>query len=110
MEKTTEQKAFTITRSSGFQIKFPNGYTVSVQFGPGNYCDNYNLMWSDDGNKKAGKDGSNTAETALLDPDGNFVKYPNEDAGDDVQARMSPMDVLALMSYAAGLPFRKSVG
>lgn len=28
--------------NSGFQISFPNNITVSVQFGSGNYCNNYN--------------------------------------------------------------------
>lgn len=32
---------FRITRGKGFHVSFPNGYTVSVQFGPGNYCDHY---------------------------------------------------------------------
>ena len=39
------------------------------------------------------------AETALLDPDGNFVQYKD----DDVQGYQSPADVLALMNYAASL-------
>jgi hypothetical protein len=29
-----------ITQGKGFQITFPNGWTASVQFGTGNYCDN----------------------------------------------------------------------
>ena len=28
-----------ITEGKGFQMDLPNGVTVSVQFGPGNYCD-----------------------------------------------------------------------
>jgi hypothetical protein len=31
---------FKITHKKGFHITFENDYTVSVQFGPGNYCDN----------------------------------------------------------------------
>ena len=33
---------FRITGSKGFQMTFKNGWTVSVQFGPGNYCENRN--------------------------------------------------------------------
>lgn len=29
---------FTITQGKGFQLTFENGWTVSVQFGVGNYC------------------------------------------------------------------------
>ena len=31
---------FAITQGHGFQITFENGYTVSVQFGELNYCNN----------------------------------------------------------------------
>ena len=33
-----------IISNKGFHIKFKNGVTVSVQFGPGNYCEHY-LGW-----------------------------------------------------------------
>ena len=36
---TEEQRDFRITGGKGFQLDLPNGVTVSVQFGPGNYCD-----------------------------------------------------------------------
>ena len=29
---------FSITQAKGFKLTFANGYTVSVQFGPMNYC------------------------------------------------------------------------
>lgn len=29
---------FEITENKGFQMTFPNGITISVQFGQGNYC------------------------------------------------------------------------
>ena len=32
---------FAITEGKGFQITFDNGILVSVQFGSGNYCENY---------------------------------------------------------------------
>lgn len=32
---------FAINRGKGFFIKFPNGLTLSTQFGGGNYCDNH---------------------------------------------------------------------
>ncbi len=31
---------FTITEGKGFCIKFDNGWEVSIQFGPFNYCQN----------------------------------------------------------------------
>lgn len=87
---------FCINDNKGFQIKFDNGYTVSVQFGPGNYGTNYNLGFVENINKPMT---ATTAETALIAPDGNFVQYKD----DDVQGYQSPADVLALMNYAASL-------
>jgi hypothetical protein len=34
---------FKITSGKGFHLSFSNGHTISVQFGYGNYCDNYNV-------------------------------------------------------------------
>jgi hypothetical protein len=31
---------FKSTNNKGFQMTFENGWTISVQFGYGNYCDN----------------------------------------------------------------------
>ena len=87
---------FSITDNKGFQISFKNGYSVSVQFGGGNYCSNRDLPIKDWGNPVPDSD---TAETALMTKDG-FVAYQ----GDDVQGHMSPKDVLELLNYAEGLP------
>jgi len=40
--KTT--MAFRSCENRGFHLKFANGWIVSVQFGMGNYCDNYDLL------------------------------------------------------------------
>ena len=35
---------YKITNGKGFHISFTNGLTISVQFGPGNYCSNKKLV------------------------------------------------------------------
>ncbi len=87
---------FRINDNKGFQIKFENGYTVSVQFGPGNYGSNYSLDFIANMNKPMT---ALTAETALIDPEGRFVQYK----GDDVQGHQTPNDVLELLAYASKL-------
>ncbi len=87
---------FRINDNKGFQIKFENGYTVSVQFGPGNYSSNYSLDFIANMNKPMT---ALTAETALIDPEGNFVVYKD----DDVQGHQTPNDVLELLAYASKL-------
>lgn len=61
-------------RNKGFQLRFDNGYTVSVAFGYCNYCDaqDYDKKWNawrteDDVHK------SQTAEVAIIHPNGDFV-------------------------------------
>ena len=87
--------SFEISDNKGFHITYKNGYTVSVQFGGGNYCTNRDLPIEDYGKPVPPSD---TAETALMTKDG-FVPY----GGDDVQGHMSPSDVLKLMVFAESL-------
>lgn len=55
---------FVSTMRKGFQITFENGYTASVQWGAGNYCDNH---FPDDMDFSCSKDAkSATAEVAVI--------------------------------------------
>ncbi len=66
MEK---QKAFGITMAKGFHLTFPNGYTISTQFGGGNYCENKNTEIA-----RPGVDiFSNNVEIGIWDKDGKWV-------------------------------------
>ena len=53
-----DKKAFQITDGRGFHITFPNGITVSTQFGPGHYCENRYKEFKS-------FDGSDTCEVAI---------------------------------------------
>jgi len=61
--------AYQLTTGPGYQgffVRFSNGYGVSIQFAPSplNYCDG----------------GKTTAEVAVIDPSGDFVKLkPHSD-------------------------------
>lgn len=88
---------FKITDKKGFHIKFENGYTVSVQFGPGNYCDNYDMEIGRD-EEKAGKNGSYNAECAVWAEDGELIDRWD---GSTVSNRSTAEEVLALLNWAA---------
>ena len=90
---------FRITGGKGFHITFDNGWTVSVQFGPGNYCDNYD----ENDHEKAGAQGSTTAECAVWGPDKKIVSAPDWDE-ETVSNRTRANDVLELMKWAASQP------
>lgn len=89
----------------GFATEFDNGWEVSVQWGPGNYCENRNLSMG-------------------INPfDGEFHNYSSMNAEvrvrytptdqilalqthEDVDGWVSPNDVVQLMSVVAALPKR----
>jgi len=89
---------FKITGGKGFHITFANGYTVSVQFGAGNYCENRDGSYDDSGD--LAKQGSATAETAVWGKDGKMLHRFPDDA-DTVQGWQTPEQVLATLQWVA---------
>ena len=120
----TDNKAMRICDNKGFQLDLPNGITVSVQWGPGNYVDPdvKNADW--DAPKKAidgdGHWGSNTAECAayLTKGDGlTWVAVPgfsgpihDDDDGfwDDVVGYLDVQGVLDFINLASQLDATKN--
>lgn len=97
---TVSLPIFRITGGKGFHVTFENGWTVSVQFGPGNYCDHYNRSIMHEA-EKCGAEGSSTAEVAAWAVPGTMHQF---DDGDTVQGRQTPAQVLTLMNWAASQP------
>jgi hypothetical protein len=91
---------FKITNASGFHIRFNNGYSVSVQFGPMAYADNHNKGYDEQAEQAAGKRGSSTAECAVVKPDGNLAYWWG---GEAVRGYCTPEEMLALMNEVAAL-------
>ena len=62
----------------GFKYTLTNGYTLSVAFGPGNYCDNRNQPFSPDETGYLSSD----FEVAVFDPNDDIVDlFPAEEEG-----------------------------
>ena len=105
------KRDFRIVGGKGFALDLPNGVTVSVQWGPGNYCDSdvRNADW--DAPKEAiGSDehwGSNTAECAAYVTGSNlaWVKVPGytDVAGCDVAGHLNVSQVLDFINLASQL-------
>ena len=87
-----------ITRHKGFHMKFKNGWTASVQFGPGNYSDFHH----DDHDWKAPEKAefweTGTAEVACWHHDGTLVDINN---GDTVRGYLPADEVLAFLNETA---------
>jgi len=118
-------KAMRICDNKGFQLDLPNGITVSVQWGPGNYCDPDVSNAGFNAPKEAidGDDhwGSNTAECAayLTDGDGlQWVAVPgftgpigDDDSDtfyDDVVGHLDVQGVLDFINLASQLDATKN--
>ena len=112
-------KAMRITEGKGFQLDLPNGVTVSVQFGPGNYADQDVRMSAPSMPAKAAANGefwgSNLAECAayLTGSTLSWVAVPgftgpigDEDVEtfyDDVCGYMTIQEVLDFINLASQL-------
>lgn len=90
-------KKFNSTSNKGFNMTFANGITASVQWGAGNYCDNYfskDFSFS----KEAS---SNTAEVAAWNENDEWVTNKFCDTCDDVDGYLSPDEVLQFLNSCA---------
>jgi len=74
---STAPQAFRSCENKGFQMFFENKWGVSVQFGPGNYCDRRDFG-DYAANPRPGIWESATAEVAVFKPDGNLLRVGND--------------------------------
>lgn len=99
---------FSISDGKGFHIRFENGWTASVQFGPGNYGDNYGLEISEEGRREAGRNGSTRAEIAAWDANNNWFEFErgtgDEKYTDTVEGYQPVTKVMAFLNKIAALP------
>lgn len=77
---------FTVNQNKGFSLDLPNGWTVSVQFGGGNYCDHHQSRY--DVSYLGGRGGSTweskTAEIAAFptnDSEAKWYSFGREEEG-----------------------------
>ena len=78
---------------AGITMTFKNGNTISIQFGYGNYCDNY----------FESKSSSDTAEIAIWNKDKIWYKFP--DSLDTVKGYLNSDEVAKWITFAANYNF-----
>jgi hypothetical protein len=93
---------FYITGGKGFQMTFENGWTVSVQFGVGNYGDNYSLQ---DYSRPTEDIQSEKAEIAAWDKNNKCYDFSEFDSEykDTVKGYVKADQVLAFMNKISKL-------
>ncbi|MBE9541538.1 MAG: hypothetical protein IMF01_04400 [Proteobacteria bacterium] len=92
---------FAITYCKGFHITFPNGLTLSTQFGSGNYCDNHDIEIG----VKTQKVKSQNVEIAIWDKEGAWLTKQtyeekfNKEIGDDVAGYVEIEEWLEIVDW-----------
>lgn len=87
-----------ITGGKGFHITFDNGVTVSVQFGWGNYCDNYSIREDSDAYMLESKN----AEIAIWDKNEDWItKEYDGELCDDVKGYVEVKEILDILNWAS---------
>ena len=83
---------FKSTAHKGFQLKFENGWTISVQWGTSNYCSNRSLDHYDltEWFKREPFYECDTAEIAMWGSDDKWYEFEN---GDTVKGWCTPNEV-----------------
>ena len=92
-------KHFSITQGKGFKMTFANGWTASVQFGAGNYSDNYAAPFptSSEFQNNCGAMGSDTAEIAAWDQSGVWHSFGH----DTVKGYCTPNEAAEFIAMVA---------
>ena len=103
-----------IVKELGYHLHFPNGYTLSVQFGPGSYSDNYSAPIRIPGLAFQPRYGNElnmsplTAEIAMWHGRfGEMMEFPD---GDTVHGRTSYDDVMKIIEQIRGWGNPESFG
>ena len=88
---------FKSTNNKGFQMTFENGWTISVQFGYGNYCDNHHHPEGWNFSKKQEVTESSDAEIAIWGADGKWYNF----GSDTVKGYCSADEVATWIKFTA---------
>lgn len=95
---------FTITRGQGFWMDLPNGWTVSVQWGIGNYCQVGRSSHDSDAPMKSGDWSSTTAEIASWRTNARDTEVWYDFGGDTVRGHQTTGEVMEFINMIADLP------
>jgi hypothetical protein len=104
-----ERHMFSITQNKGFSLTFANGITISIQWGPMNYCANKDISFTALNATQVGHPvpASPTAEIALWDSKRRWITKRANRAlkrpaiTDDVIGYLKPEEVARFIAWAA---------
>ena len=94
---------FAITSGVGFHVTFPNGVTLSTQFGSGTYCNNHDFKIGS--MQRVDQLESGNAEIAIWDKDGEWLTKQayketfDEELHDDVKGYVEIMGWYDILNW-----------
>tara|TARA_R110000824_G_scaffold270124_2_gene458588 strand:+ start:161 stop:502 length:342 start_codon:yes stop_codon:yes gene_type:complete len=104
---TSNASKLAITQGKGFRLSFDNGYSLSVQIGQYNYCDNYEALGNDSEllHNITNPLASTTFEAAIIDKDGELIVWPDGsgESYDTVGGYTPIADLPKWISYVSSL-------
>ena len=89
---------FLATRNKGFRMGFDNGFEISVQWGPGNYCERKDEDFNKPQEERFWE--SRTAEIAIFDSKDNSMITLGEDNVDGWLTSDKVAKVITMVSLA----------
>ena len=89
---------FLATRNKGFRMTFENGFEISVQWGPGNYCERKDEDFDKPQEERFWE--SRTAEIAIFDSKDNSMITLGEDNVDGWLTSDKVAKVITMVSLA----------
>lgn len=98
-EESRKKKHFQTCDNKGFHLTFDNGLTLSTQFGPGNYGDNYDKPFHFSGTDIPRSYDADQVEVAIIGSDGAWVTKQYRDDGDDVLPRVEFDEWLKIVDW-----------
>lgn len=99
--KPVEGPKFRITGAKGFQITFENGWTVSVQFGYGNYCDNKH-----DRSTLFGLDNALTQDVECANAE--VARWYKDETMEEPDGWLTPAEVVAFINDTANFTTKEN--
>lgn len=90
---------FNMTGNNGFHLTFANGWTASIQWEYGNYCDNRNNDKADKYSAVYSNCPSKNAEVAAWNNEDKWHHF--EDIGDDVKGYLTADEVVKFLAEIA---------
>jgi hypothetical protein len=104
MAKSNNEPGFHSCENKGFQITFQNGWTISVQFGVGNYCARKDYSAPFGAERRERLVHSPNAEIAIWNKDNHWISFGNDTVLGNVTPDEVALWIAEITQWGEGVP------